>query len=133
MTRKKCSCAVDQDGQCVRCRSFFLKLGVDFTTLTEKYERQMEMARDRYKANYQALAEAAMEEAHNSDFCAACGKRYIDLLISKLVRSLEYMPRATAESTFKKIMELFRKGIRNLKTPLTEKAWEKLKAGWKGR
>lgn len=121
---------MDQDGQCLKCRAFYLKLGADFTRLTDEYNRKLEVACGEFKAAYQALGTEAYAMAQNKDLCDACGRRYVDLTFSKLVGCLSIASPATAQAGFDKIIRHIRKGLRNLKLPLTMRAWTKVKAGW---
>ena len=126
MARRKCRCSVDQDGQCVGCRSLMLALGSDFISLMTEMDRKVELLRNEYQKLHQAMMANFLSE--NQDLCDPCSRRYIDLMFSKVIASFGSSSPTEAQSACGAVTAIFKKRVPSLKMPLTALAWKKIKA-----
>lgn len=126
--KKKCKCAVTQDGECETCKASASTAGVRFQEVLSQFilsYKSLEAEFTRKIMETKKNLGASAESFGAVGSCDRCNNKYIDFAISKIISGLkEEDPRfgiAFAVSFVKNAREKFEKrGVRHF--PLTEKA-----------
>lgn len=124
-----CFCTLDQDGECVSCKSEmvsdFKAALPEFTKLMEKISKEDQSARH-------LIERAKIENKHQICApCEECNLRYIDLIMSGFIPLMGNGTPMIAEAFTQGIVETCTKaGVKAM--PLTIRAWQELRCrkGW---